>query len=450
MAFNFQNALSGAVAGGGVGAMAGGPVGALLGAGLGFLGFGLGGGSSGPDPTMMAMYRDFMARAEDTANETYKDSEIAVQQMLGRMQGANTQYRDQVREYSNQFNNALNAAVGGAADFTTTTREAAANKEAIVAEYQRRADSVESESAEQALAFNEANLNRFIALGDALQAANTKAARESAYAANPNLALLERNIANDARGILSTDVISQIARGSATTALGSGIQGEMLQNLTLRDLGITSLARQDQAVKNQAELSKILQPFFEGTSVDRAKLLENMGMSTDLVTRTNTAQLESIKTDRLGIQDDARDDAALIAGLRIDGSKYQTGMGALMEGNIYQGTLQTSNQAGTMMQNAAIARGNQKLGAQSQYAQNIQADYAANKEAQAAFNASLLDTGSTLLGAYWGRRGTTGSGNAGSSNPWASLFGGGRSSASTVPTGTGQSYTVVPGSSLLT
>jgi hypothetical protein len=71
-----------------------------------------------------------------------------------------------------------------------------------------------------------------------------------------------------------------------------------------------------------------------------------------------------------------------------------------MESNIYTGTLNTQNNAANIMSNAAIARGNQKLGITSQAMQLQNAKEVANQEYITGLTTSFMDSTATLAGAY--------------------------------------------------
>lgn len=397
-----SGAMTGAIIGGVPGAIIGGVAGGIL----GLVGGGLFGGNE-PD------YAAFFNRANAAANEQYEASQAAVDNLLANVSGANTAYRQNVNTYTNQFNEAINTAIGPAASFSESTATAEANKSAALAEYQRQAATLATDSAETALKFNEQNAFRINALADSLAAASSKAARDSLFAAQPgleaNLRQMDLNIAADLKGILNTDVAAQVARGAAQTGLGSGIQGEMLQNLTLRDLGLTSYSRMDQGVKNQAYVTKDIL----GSTVlnadqllkSRTDLFNTMGLSSDLVVNTNRSTMDTVLGQKMAIEDDRRADASLVLGLRNNAAQYSTGLLANMEQNIYTGTLSTESNAANLMSNAAIARGNTKVGMASQGMQLANSSYVADRESSAAMTSSLMDSTASIFGAYYGSRG---------------------------------------------
>lgn len=404
--------ISGALSGAATGAMIGGPWGAaagfVLGGALGLFGGGLFGGNE-PD------YSKFFNMANAAANEQYETSQAAVDKMLAGVAGANTTYRQNVNTYTNQFNEAISAAIGPMPSFSESVSTAEANKAVALADYERKAATLATDSAEQALKFNEQNAFRINALADSLAAASSKAALDSLFAAQPglkdNLRQMDLNIAADLKGILNTDVAAQVARGAAQTGLSSGIQGEMLQNLTLRDLGLTSYSRMDQGVKNQAMVTKDI---LGSTLLDadellksRTDLFKTMGLSSDLVLNTNRATMDTVLGQRMAIEDDRRADASLILGLRNNAAQYSTGLLNNMEQNIYSGTLTSESNAANLMSNAAIARGNQKIGMAAQGMALENANYVANTEATAALGSSLLDSTSSLFGAWYARNGNS-------------------------------------------
>jgi hypothetical protein len=401
----------GAAAGGATGALSGAMVGTMIAPGIGtaigaFAGGLLGGlgglfGGGGNDNK----YYEWIQRANAVANETYDATKIEVDKLIGNLQGTNQIYRDNIAKYSSDFNKVIGDAIGAAPDFTTATTIAEQNKLAALGEYKRDAATLETDAAETALSWNEANLNRINAFASALEAEAQKSALEGAFLAQPGLKQTLRqfdlNMQADSRGILSADVAAQVARGAAQTGRNAGVQGEMLQNLTLRDLGLNSLARMDQAVKNQAMISSdIVNPLLQGTKVDRNRLVDTMGLSTELVLNANQKQLDLAFNTRLGIEDDRRNDAALVLGIRDNAAKYDYGVKAGMEGSIYSGTLNTQNNAADIMSNAAVVRGNQKLGITSQAMQLQNSQDVANTEFLTGMTTSLMDSTATLAGAY--------------------------------------------------
>jgi hypothetical protein len=150
--------------------------------------------------------------------------------------------------------------------------------------------------------------------------------------------------------------------------------------------------------------SDIVNPLLQGTKVDRNRLVDTMGLSTELVLNATQKQLDLAFNTRLGIEDDRRNDAALVLGIRDNAAKYDYGVKAGMEGSIYSGTLNTQNNAADIMSNAAVVRGNQKLGITSQAMQLQNSQDVANTEFLTGMTTSLMDSTATLAGAYMASR----------------------------------------------
>ncbi len=353
-----------------------------------------------------AMDKKWIRRANQTSDEAYRRSQAAISDMIQRVNQAGSTYRTNVTNFSNTFNQKMGAAQN---EFKGVSDAAIMNQGAINADYLRRAEAVPEESADQALRWNEANQTRMIAFADAIQAASARSMKDSWITPEMQKTIdqLTLNTQADARGILSTDVMAQIARGSAGTALASGVQGDMRNNLTLRDIGLTSVARQDAAVANTAQMyNSIFNPMMQASKVDYDSIVKSFLMDGNAVANLRSGALTNWLNTGIGIEDNRRTDGARVLQSRETQYTYDYGQLANMEGSIYSGAVNTYNNAANLGVSAAATWGNQRLGIQATQAQAANAANIAAAENSTALTVAGLNSISSMAGAYYARNQT--------------------------------------------
>lgn len=347
--------------------------------------------------------KKWIKRANQVSDQSYQMAQKQIGDLLKRVDIANTTYRTNVAAFSNDFNQKMGVAQ---TDFKTTSDQAIQNQQGVNAEFLRKSDALPTEAYSEALDWNTANQSRIFAFADALQASSTRASFDSAMSINPQmrgvLDQLTLNAQADSRGILSADVASQVARGSAQAAIGSGVQGQMRENLTLRDLGLTSMGRKDAAVANTAALfQSVYNPILERGKIDYDGTVKSFQANGDNILSNRATLLDSWKNTGIGIEDNRRIDGGRLLQSREMQYTYDYGQKATMEGNIYDGSVHTYNNAASLGVNSAISWGNQRLGIQSQGWANQQAAQTAAGQNQAAIASSAMSSLATLGGAYY-------------------------------------------------
>ena len=348
--------------------------------------------------------KKWIKRADKVSNEALQKSQREIDDLLRRVDQANTTYRTNVTAFSNDFNRLVGVAQN---EFQRTSDVAIQNQQTINAEFDRRAGALPAETLQFANDWNFQNQDKFIAFANAVQAASAKSALDSAMAANPKMQpLLDQLLLNaqtDSQGVLSADVAAQVARGSAAAALGSGVQGQMRENLTLRDLGLTSVARRDASVANTSAIyTSILNPIFDRSKVDYGRIVERFLANPDAIMGIRANLLDSWKNTGIGIEDNRRIDGARLLQSRETQYAYDYGQKATMEGNIYDGSVTTYNNAANLGVQAIQGWANQKLGITSQGWANQQAAQTAAGQNSAALMSAGLNAIGTAAGAYYG------------------------------------------------
>jgi hypothetical protein len=355
--------------------------------------------------------KKMIKRADQVANQGLDMQRENTAQLLANLGVANDTYRAKGYEASGNFMNRMSEAIGGAPSFTESQNQITAKSDLLQQQFNERSSTLAQDSGEQTLEFNQAHQQDFIAFADALAAANAAQSRRSAFAINPALEAQARQAAvnNDSflQGIIPTDVAAQIARSGASTANLSGVGGgsQMGQNIAARDLGLTSLGLMQGASKDVQDWQQtVWNPIQAGTNVNSLDTTKIMGLDTSQVLDTNRQTLTNWATlgdNSLSRQDKA---AALVLATRQTANQYDYGQIMNMEGNIYNGSIQTYNNAATLTSNAISAWGNQRLGITSQAWQNQQAQQAASQNNAAALAGSAMSSTATLAGAYMGSR----------------------------------------------
>ena len=316
-------------------------------------------------------------RSDRVANEGLDMQTENTDKLLANLGVANDTYRTSGKEQSNLFMERTSAAIGSAPSFTESQNQITAKSDLLQQQFSDRAATLAQDSGEQTLAFNQAHQQDFINFADTLSAANAAQAKRDAFANNTALEGQARQAAvnNDSflQGMIPADVAAQVARSGASTANLSGVSGgsQMGQNLTARDLGITSLSLMSQGSKDAQEWQQnVWNPIQAGTKVNSFDTAKLMGLDTAQVLDTNRQTLNNWATlgeNSLDRQDKA---SALVLTTRQQANQYDYGQMMNLEGNIYNGSITTYNNAATLQSQAITAWGNQRLGITSNQAGN--------------------------------------------------------------------------------
>jgi hypothetical protein len=378
----------------------------LLAAGVGAAGqAGLFGGGGGGGGGMDKKYMKLAAQTADQAKAGTKKYIKGLEKNLGK---ANNAYRAAGAQFSNEFMSRINTAIGGAPDYWTTVSDAKQGKDIVRNEFDTKMATVAEDSANQALNWNEANKGRMIAFSQALQKANEQSAWDGVFSANPEMrgimGQLQRNISNDARGIISAEDAATLARNAAQTSsgAGTGFGSELNRNLSLRDFGLTQFARKDAAAQNTASyFNNIVNPTLEGTKVNAFDTAKWMGLDTAQVLDTNRQAITNSAQMGLDSWDDMLRAGEIVLGTRSDAATtdYKEKMG--MEGNIYSGSVNTYNNIANLGADMWKTWGNQRLGVVSQGMANDQARGAQASANSAALTRAGIETAGTVAGAYY-------------------------------------------------
>lgn len=355
------------------------------------------------------MDKKWIKRANKTSDKAKQGTKKYIKGLEKDLEQANAAYRAAGAQYSNEFMSQMNAAIGSAPDYWTTVSEATQGKDIVRNEFDAARATLAEDSANQALNWNEANKGRMISFANALQKANEQSAWEGVFSANPEMrgimGQLQRNISNDARGIISAEDAATLSRNAAQTSLGAGtgLGSSLNRNLSLRDFGLTQFARKDAAMQNTAAyFNNIVNPTLAGTKVNAFDVTKWMGLDTSQVLDTNRQTLTNSAQMGLDRWEDMLRAGEIALGTRSEAAQFDYGQKMTMEGNIYSGSVNTYNNIANLGSRMWETWGNQRLGITSQGWANQQANAAQAAENSAALQRAGIETAGTMAGAYYG------------------------------------------------
>jgi len=351
-----------------------------------------------------AATKKYMKLAAAETERGYGDMMAAIGKLGGSQSGLSGTYIDRTGKLVDQYGKQVNQALGDFPDYYTGTSEVIDQAEQNVADYETRSRNVIKESADQTYDYNISRFDDFTNLASRLSEENQKIRLNLARAATPLFDETRSQMAlNDlqlTQGIVPASVQAEIERAAAQRALGAGTGAgsQLKNNLSMRDLGLSSMAGIQQGQQNfQNRQLQDYNTLVAGTQVGVEDVYNWMGLNTNKVIDVNNenswkllqAQKVPLDYKMVGLN------TALDK--RFDLATNQASFLHTTYGNVYGQESETARAMAAMEAAAAEARTNAKLGIAGQGLSNAYAS--ANRTmASGLANAQLVSNASSTIG----------------------------------------------------
>jgi hypothetical protein len=351
-----------------------------------------------------AATKKYMKLASAETERGYGDMMAAIGKLGGSQSGLSGTYIDRTGKLVDQYGKQVNQALGDFPDYYTGTSEVIDQAEQNVADYETRSRNVIKESADQTYDYNISRFDDFTNLASRLSEENQKIRLNLARAATPLFDETRSQMAlNDlqlTQGIVPASVQAEIERAAAQRALGAGTGAgsQLKNNLSMRDLGLSSMAGIQQGQQNfQNRQLQDYNTLVAGTQVGVEDVYNWMGLNTNKVIDVNNenswkllqAQKVPLDYKMVGLN------TALDK--RFDLATNQASFLHTTYGNVYGQESETARAMAAMEAAAAEARTNAKLGIAGQGLSNAYAS--ANRTmASGLANAQLVSNASSTIG----------------------------------------------------
>jgi hypothetical protein len=240
-----------------------------------------------------AATKKYMKQVMAIANEAY-GKEMAAASNLGAKQGGlSGGYIKNVKGESDKFMGMAGKIIGEAPDYATSLKLADEEWKGYVGDFEDRSKTLVTDSAKQALTYNQENAQSFIDFANTLSDANLTQSRKMLSDADPyytqQLDASGRVNLDLTRGLIPSEMAAQTARASAEGSLKSGTLGTSLNlNRTARDFGLLSLDLTKEGQRlNSIRSNDIYNQMIAGRQVNSDKIADWLGVSTQDATRIN-------------------------------------------------------------------------------------------------------------------------------------------------------------------
>jgi hypothetical protein len=227
------------------------------------------------------------------ANEAYGQEMAASSNLGARQGGLSGKYIKNVRGESDEFMGRAGKITGAAPDYATSLQLADEEWKGYVGDFENRSKTLVTDSAKQALTYNQENAQSFIDFANTLSDANLAQSRKMLSDADPfytqQLDASGRVNLDLTRGLIPSELAAQVSRASAEGSVQSGTLGTSLNiNRTARDFGLTSLDLMERGQKlNSIRSNDIYTQMIAGKQVNSEKIADWLGVSTENATRIN-------------------------------------------------------------------------------------------------------------------------------------------------------------------
>jgi hypothetical protein len=227
------------------------------------------------------------------ANEAYGQEMAAASNLGARQGGLSGTYVKNVRGESDKFMDLAGKITGEAPDYATSLRAADAEWKGYVGDFEDRSKTLVTDSAKQALTYNQENAQNFIDFANTLSDANLAQSRKMLSDADPfytqQLDASGRVNLDLTRGLVPAEMAAQVARASAEGSVNSGTLGTSLNiNRTARDFGLTSLGLMEKGQQlNSIRSNDIYNQMIAGRQVNSKEITNWLGVSAENATRIN-------------------------------------------------------------------------------------------------------------------------------------------------------------------
>jgi hypothetical protein len=348
----------------------------------------MGGGGGGMDKK----HKKYL---NQVANETLEKQEKNIAKYEKTTKQAADAYSAAGLGLSNTYESRTNAAVG---DYDAGNQNLEARSTLNANALAERSLTIGEDTADQAKAYNVANLQDYISFADALSTANAKSAQRMLFATNPGLERLQQQQTlladQQINGMLSTGTQSMLARRAAQMGgmSGTGYASDLRKNLELRDLGLTTEAQAQQGFNNASLLTNQARELTEKGFVGSDKIMDFMGLNTSELLKVNqqnnlaqyTAGQNTLDIRQTGLKD------ILTARSRFNEVDYTQQMG--MQGNLYEGRLSAASTSAELGYKSFSDWGGTRIGVGGQAWANENSRAASNATRDAANTKALTDT----------------------------------------------------------
>jgi hypothetical protein len=372
-----------------------------------------------------AATKKYMKLASAEAERGYGDMMAAIGKLGGSQSGLSNTYIDRTGKLVDQYGQQVKEALGNFPDYFTGWSGVVDKADQNVTDFETRSRNVIKESADQTYDYNLGRFDDFTNFATRLSEENQKIRLNLARAATPLFDETRSQMAlNDlqlTQGIVPASVQAEIERAAAQRALGAGTGAgsQLKNNLSMRDLGLSSMAGIQQGQQNfQNRQLQDYNTLVAGTQVGVENVYNWMGLNTNKVIDVNNenswklfeAQKVPLDYKMVGLN------TALDK--RFDLATNQASFLHTTYSNVYGQESETARAMAAMEAAAAEARTNAKLGIAGQGLSNAYAS--ANRSmASGLANAQLVSNASSQIGGSlmgFGMAGMTGGGSGGFSS----------------------------------
>lgn len=318
--------------------------------------------------------------------------------------GLSSTYQKNTTKTVDDYSDTIDKALGPAPSYNEGVNKVVDQANKNVADLEKRNNEVIEKSADQTYDYNLSRFDDFANFAERMSQRNQEIRLDLARAATPLFDETRSQMAlNDlqlTQGIVPASVKAEIERSSAQRALGSGVGlgGDLRNNLSMRDLGLSSYAGIQQGQKNFQDRQLLdYNTLVAGTQMGVEDVYNFMGLNVNKVIDVNNensarlfeAQKVPLNYTMVGLN--------TTLDKRFDAATNRASFLNTMYSNIYGQESTTARQAAALEAAAAEARTNQALGIQGQGLTNAYNN--ANRTlASGLANAQLVSNASSQIG----------------------------------------------------
>jgi len=348
--------------------------------------------------------KKYMKLASAEAERGYGDMMAAIGKLEKTQPKLSGTYIDRTGKLVDQYGKEVNKALGNFPDYFTGVSGVVDKADQNVADYKTRSENLIKDSADQTYDYNLSRFDDFNNFATRLSEENQKIRLNLARAATPMFDETRSQMAlNDlqlTQGIVPASVQAEIERSAAQRGLASGVGAgsQLKNNLSMRDLGLSSYAGIQQGQKNfQDRQLQDYNTLVAGTQVGVNDVYNWMGLNVNKVIDVNNenswnlfqAQKVPLDYKMVGLN------TALDK--RFDLATNKASFLHTTYSNVYGQESETARAVAAAEAAAAEARTNAKLGIAGQGLSNAYAN--ANRTmASGLANAQLVSNASSTIG----------------------------------------------------
>jgi hypothetical protein len=348
--------------------------------------------------------KKYMKQVLAIANEAY-GAEMAAAANLGAKQGGlSGTYINNTRGESDRFLGRTDKITGEAPDYATSLRLADDEWKGYVGDFEKRSKTLVTDSAKQALTYNQENIQSFIDFANALSDSNLAQSRKMLSDADPyytrQLDASGKVNLDLTQGLIPSEMAAQTARASAEGSLRSGTLGTSLNmNRTARDFGLMSLDLMKEGQRlNSIRSNDIYNQMIAGRQVNSEKIADWLGVSTEDATRVNALSSAGLlEAQQWGVNMKLTGAGNIFNARNAANTNYLSAM-TTAYGNAFGQDSATARAQAAMEAQAAANRAALSAGASGQGLANSQAAAANTANSTIASANMVHGTASTMAG----------------------------------------------------